>query len=46
MHSIRTEIDNNMVIKKLERVSTDKNLVPASSGTEDWQKYYKPKVVK
>jgi hypothetical protein len=34
----------SMVIKKLERRSIDKNLIP--SGSQDWQKYYKPQPVK
>jgi hypothetical protein len=37
--------NRQMVVKKLERKATDKNLLPPYSGTQKWEEFY-PKAVK
>jgi PKD repeat protein len=38
--------NRNMIIKKLERKSAEKILVPSYSGTQNWQEFYNRKVKK
>jgi hypothetical protein len=38
--------NRNMIIKKLERKSSEKILIPPYSGTQNWQEFYNRRVVK